>query len=237
VFAVSAHYTLVRRPLIANGTRLRRGAGGALLVGLALALGGCSALYYAAIEQLGWEKRDVLVNRVEAARDSLARAETQVVDGLEQLHAVVQAASGDLAPEYQELTAISAYADGRAKDLHKRIAAVETAGSALFTEWRDELAVTKDVAQRARDQQHYDASRAHYERLLQTMRQAAASLTPVLDAMRDQVAFLQHNLTAEALSVVRASLGSLAGDADHSLRDLGLAIAEANVFIKQLGLT
>jgi hypothetical protein len=208
-----------------------------VLVGLALALGACSSLYYAAIEQLGWEKRDVLVSRVDAARDSLAQAKTQVVDGLDRLQAVLQAAGGDLDKAYADLAAVSARADVCGTDVHKRIAAVETAGTALFTEWRDDLAATRNTAQRARDQRHYDASRARYERLLEAMRQAAASLTLMLDALRDQVAFLNHNLSAEALGVVQDGLGGVQGSADRAQRDLEQAIAEANVFIRQLGET
>ena len=41
-----------------------------LVLSTALLLSSCSSAYYSAMEQLGVHKRDILVDRVEEARDS-----------------------------------------------------------------------------------------------------------------------------------------------------------------------
>ena len=46
-----------------------------LLFALVL-LGGCSTVYYKTMEKFGYEKRDILVDRVEDARDSQNDAKT-----------------------------------------------------------------------------------------------------------------------------------------------------------------
>lgn len=41
---------------------------------------GCSSAYYATMRKLGWEKRDLLVSRVEVALDSQHQAKTEFKD-------------------------------------------------------------------------------------------------------------------------------------------------------------
>ena len=48
-----------------------------LIIALALALSGCQSAYYAAWEKLGVEKRDILVDRVEDARETQQDAQEQ----------------------------------------------------------------------------------------------------------------------------------------------------------------
>ena len=47
------------------------------LLSTLLFLGSCSTAYYSAMEQLGVHKRDILVDRVEEARDSQEEAKVQ----------------------------------------------------------------------------------------------------------------------------------------------------------------
>lgn len=49
-----------------------------LIIALALALSGCQSAYYAAWEKLGVEKRDILVDRVEDARETQQDAQEQL---------------------------------------------------------------------------------------------------------------------------------------------------------------
>ena len=44
---------------------------------LLVALTGCSTVYYNTMEKLGFEKRDILVDRVESARDAQSDAQSQ----------------------------------------------------------------------------------------------------------------------------------------------------------------
>ena len=51
---------------------------------IVLLLGGCSSAYYGAMEKVGVHKRDIMVDRVEDARDSQAAAQEQFKSALEQ---------------------------------------------------------------------------------------------------------------------------------------------------------
>ncbi len=65
---------------------MRPAAGIVLLVLLPLAgatLAGCQPAYYAAAEKVGFAKRDILVSRVESARDSQVEAKEEIADALD----------------------------------------------------------------------------------------------------------------------------------------------------------
>lgn len=64
------------------------------LVSLAFAAAGCTSAYFATMEKLGWEKRDLLAGRVEAARDSQKHAKAEFKDALEQFRSVVKVDGG-----------------------------------------------------------------------------------------------------------------------------------------------
>lgn len=204
------------------------------LSALLLLASGCTTIYYAAMERLGWAKRDILMERVQSARDSQERARNEFRDALQEFRAVVQVDGGDLEEKYE--TVRDAYTDAaeRAEDVRARVDAVENVGAALFREWSGEIAEMKDARLRTRSQQLYDDSRERFDRLLAAMRRAEASMTPVLETLRDQMLFLKHNLNAQAVSAMRGTLSGIETDVARLLRDLDQSIGLAEQFIREL---
>ena len=70
---------------------------------LLLWLGGCESTYYAAMEKVGLEKRDILVDRVEEARDAQEDAQEQFTSALERYSALVDFDGGELQDSYDDL--------------------------------------------------------------------------------------------------------------------------------------
>jgi hypothetical protein len=105
-----------------------------LLVLAVLMLTSCQTAYYAAMEKLGYPKRDLLVSRVQQARDSQQAAKEQFQSALERFRAVVHFHGGELEAKYNELSAELERSDARAQTVHQRIAAVEEVAEALFKE-------------------------------------------------------------------------------------------------------
>ena len=48
-----------------------------ILIFALLVLSGCASTYYDAMEKVGYHKRDILVDRVESARDAQSEAQDQ----------------------------------------------------------------------------------------------------------------------------------------------------------------
>ena len=55
-----------------------------ILIATTLLMLGCQSAYYAAWEKLGVEKRDILVDRVEDAKDAQEQAQQQFASALEE---------------------------------------------------------------------------------------------------------------------------------------------------------
>src|SRR5438132_2785611 len=105
-----------------------------LLMLAVLVLTSCQTAYYAAMEKLGYHKRDLLVSRVQQARDSQQAAKEQFQSALEHFQAVVNVRGGELEAKYNELSAELERSEARAQTVHQRVAAVEDVAEALFKE-------------------------------------------------------------------------------------------------------
>jgi ElaB/YqjD/DUF883 family membrane-anchored ribosome-binding protein len=204
------------------------------LLGTVLLLVGCSSAYYAALEQMGIEKRELLVNRVEAARDAQQEAQTQFKDALEQFKALVGYDGGKLEAMYESLRSTSDASTAKARQVRDRIAAVKDVAEALFKEWEGELQQYSDAGLRRKSERQLNETRARYGRVVAAMDKAADRMDPVLAVLHDQVLFLKHNLNASALGSLEGTSSSLQKDVDTLIADMQTAIAEANKFIGEL---
>ena len=203
------------------------------LAGAAL-LAGCSSAYYAALEKIGIEKRELLVDRVEAARDAQKGAQTQFRDALERFKAVAGYDGGKLEEMYDSLRSTSDASTVRAREVRDRIAAVKEIAAALFEEWESELDQYSDPGLRRKSQRQLTETRARYNRLIAAMNRAAARMDPVLAVLHDRVLFLKHNLNASALGSLEGTSASLQKDVDALVAEMQAAITEANRFIDDL---
>jgi len=198
---------------------------------LATLLGGCSSVYYGAMEKIGVPKRDILVDRVEDARDSQEEAKEQFEDALQEFMAVVRVDGGDLEAAYDKLKGELESAEDKASAVTTRIERVESVGNALFEEWQAELEQYSSERLRQRSAQGLQETRTEFNRLLAAMRKAEASIDPVLTVMRDQVLFLKHNLNARAIASLRDELKVVQKDVNSLIAEMQASINEANRFL------
>jgi hypothetical protein len=197
----------------------------------AVALSGCQSAYYAAWEQVGYAKRDILTSRVESARDSQQTAKEEITDALTAFGRVVSYDGGDLQARYEELSDALADGEAAAADVRKRIADVEGVGEALFDEWKSELSQYSSADLRRKSEQQLKQTRARYDEMLRAMRRAEARLDPALQPMRDQVLYLKHNLNARAVSGLKGEVAKVDARVDQLVAELNRSIAEAERFI------
>jgi predicted nucleic acid-binding Zn-ribbon protein len=195
---------------------------------------GCSSAYYGAMEKIGIHKRDILVDRVEEARDSQLETKEQFASALEQFKSVLSFDGGELESKYRELNDVLEESEDQAEDVRDRIAAVENVAEALFDEWEAELDQYSSASLRRSSQQQLKQTQNHYGKLISAMKKAEAKIDPVLNPLRDQVLFLKHNLNARAIASLQSELGNIETDVSRLIRDMELAIAEADQFISAL---
>ena len=201
---------------------------------LAMSAIGCESAYYDAMEQLGIPKREILVDRVEAARDSQEDAKEQFASALEQFSSVVEYDGGDLEEIYGRLDREFERSEERAEDVRSRIEAVESVSEALFDEWEEEIGQYSSDALRRSSEKQLKDTRRRYDVLVASMWRAEGRIAPVLDAFRDQVLFLKHNLNARAIASLRNELTTIEDDVAVLVAEMEQAIAESDAFISEM---
>ncbi len=204
------------------------------------ALAGCASHRIAIAEKFGYAKREQLVNRVQDARDGQVAAKQQFESALKEFLAVTNVSNpelGDLESRYDRLNREYERSESRARDVHDRITSVQQVADALFREWRDELKQYSNDNLRRRSEQQLDETRGQYERLIDAMKAAESSMTPVLGAFKDQVLFLKHNLNARAISSLQQNARQIQTDVRKLVREMEASITRANSFIEQMKAT
>lgn len=205
-----------------------------VLLLISMMLAGCSGTYYKAMEGLGIEKRDILVDRVEDARDAQDDASEQFASALEQFRATVNFDGGDLEDVYDKLNAELEKSKAEADEVSERIDSVESVAEDLFSEWEAELDQFSRADLRRSSASLLNETRQRYKQLMISMRRAEKSMKPVLVAFQDQVLVLKHNLNARAIGSLKNELSNIERDTARLIEQMQKAIAEANAFIDSM---
>ncbi len=205
-----------------------------ILVFSMLFFSGCSSTYYSAMEKVGIHKRDIMVDRVEAARDSQADAQEQFKSALEQFDSVVKLQETDLKKAYEKLNNEYEESSEAAREVSVRIEKVESVADDLFDEWQQELTEYQNKQLRKSSEQKLKQTQKRYKEMLASMHRAEASMDPVLKIFRDNVLFLKHNLNAQAIGSLQSEFANLKGEIDVLIREMNAAIKSSNSFIADI---
>jgi DNA repair exonuclease SbcCD ATPase subunit len=195
---------------------------------------GCSSAYYGTMEKLGYHKRDLMVNRVESARDAQEEAKEEFESALEKFSSVLQFDGGKLEDKYDQLKSAYDRSNARAETVRQRIESVEDVADALFAEWEEELGQYSSASLRRSSSRKLVETKRQYSQLISAMKRAERKMDPVLTAFNDQVLFLKHNLNARAIASLQTELGSVEAEVNSLIRDMEASIKEADAFISSM---
>ena len=195
---------------------------------------GCESTYYKTMETVGYHKRDIMVDRVQDARDAQEEAKEQFESALEKFSSVLGFKGGDLEEKYEQLKTEYEKSDDKASAVSSRIASVENVADDLFVEWEEELnqysssSLKQSSARKLRD------TKKRYAQLIGAMKRAEKKIGPVLAAFKDQVLYLKHNLNAQAIASLQSELASIETDVARLIKEMEASIKEADAFISSM---
>ncbi|MCP3870863.1 MAG: DUF2959 domain-containing protein [Gammaproteobacteria bacterium] len=205
-----------------------------LLFFLPILISGCSTVYYDTMEQAGFHKRDILVDRVEDARDAQSEAQEQFKSALDQFASVVQLQETDLKQAYEQLNEEFEDSQAVADQVSRRINKVESVADALFEEWEEELNLYQNQQLKSTSRRQLNDTRRRYNNMLSAMRSAEKSMQPILDSFQDNVLFLKHNLNAQAIGALRGEFSSLKAEINQLITRMNRSIERSNGFIQSM---
>ena len=206
---------------------------GGILVGVLL-LSACASVQYSALEKVGIHKRDILVDRVEDARDAQTETREQLVSAYEELSALVGHDGGELEEKYRRLSKEVDRSRDATEDLDEHLADIDRVSEDLFEEWESELDLYSSATLRSDQEKKLKLARRQFSMMRERMQTARNRVDPVLAVLTDNVLFLKHSLNAQALTALRGQASVLEGQVDALIRDMQLAIDEADAFINRM---
>ena len=203
-------------------------------VTLALATSGCATVTYSALEKVGIEKRDILVDRVEDARDAQEETREELVSAYDALSTLIDHDGGELEKRYKKLDkAVDRSRDAR-DDLDDRLKSIDRVSRDLFDEWEEELEIYSSDTLRADQTRKLALARRQYAAMRERMQTARNRVDPVLNVLEDNRLFLKHSLNAQALNALRGQVATIDGQVQALIRDMQLAIDDADAFIDNM---
>ena len=199
-----------------------------------ISLTACETVVYDALEKVGYHKRDILIDRIDAAQASQTEGQEQFKSALDQFKSVINFDGGDLEVTYDQLNDEYEASVDAADEIHDRIDSVKNVADALFDEWQEELEQYSNASLRRDSERQLKDTRRRYSKVLGAMRRAEKAIDPVLASLKDNTLYLKHNLNARAIASLKNELGTVDNDVNALLTAMQQAINESNAFIDEL---
>ena len=205
-----------------------------LLAVAVVSVAGCTTVKYNTLEKIGIHKRDLLVGNVEDTRDAQKDAQKEFKDALERFGSVVSVEETKLKKAYERLSDEYDDAKDAADEVSEQIEETEDVARDLFKEWREEIKTYSDAVLKRDSENKLRDTEARYEEMHKSMKQAEASMQPVLSSLHDNVLYLKHNLNAQAVGSLRSTYRNLEGYISVLVERMNKSISRSNDFIKQM---
>ena len=209
-----------------------------ILLAIVTTLTACTAAiqdtYFDLWEKVGVEKREILVDRVEAAQETQQDAQQQFASALEEFSALISFDGGELEDVYENLNDQFEASKSSAEDVSTRIDKVQSVAESLFREWEAELELITNQNLKRDSQRKLSDTQRKYSGLLKSMRKVESSMEPVLLALQDNVLYLKHNLNANAIGALQGEFSTIKKDVNNLLQEMNTAITQSDEFIETL---
>jgi hypothetical protein len=189
---------------------------------------------YKAYELVGVQKRELLKNRVDDARDEQKEAGKKFENALDQLKSLYGFKGGKLESKYDSLKSSYDKASDQADDVKKSVRKVETVAQDLFAEWEKEIEQIETASLKLKSRERLAETRTRYNQLHSNLKASEDRMTPVLHKFNDQVLYLKHNLNAQAIASLKGESLNIQADIEKLIQDMNKSIASADEFIKQM---
>jgi hypothetical protein len=201
---------------------------------LLVLLAGCQSTYYRAMETLGKEKRDILVQRIKDAKKDQDQTKQQLQTTMQSFQALTGFQGGSLEKSYKRLNSDYESANSQASKLHDKIQSIDQVSNDLFKEWQGEIAAMDNAKLKAQDNVMLRNAKTRQATYMRAMHRTEDQIAPVLKAFQDQVLFLKHNLNSRAIGSLKGTSATLQGNVADLIQSIDASSQEADKLISSL---
>ena len=197
-------------------------------------LTGCASMQYAALEKVGVQKRDILVDRIEETQSAQEQIKQRFNSAYELFASLVDVDVAELESAYKKLSSAVERSEKSTEALSSRIAKVESVAEDLFDEWQRELDLYSNQNLRAASEKNLNQTRRQYKNLMARMYRAEDSVQPVLFKLQDNVLYLKHNLNARAVNALDNEVDVVQIEVRRLIEEMEAAISESDTFLQSM---
>lgn len=194
----------------------------------------CTSTYYRVWESLGKEKRDLLRDRVEAAREEEVATQEHFRSALERLQTEYGFDGGNLEKTYEAMNADYEKAREHAEQIRTRLKAMSGVAEDLFVEWEREAEGMTSPSLRRKSLARLAETRRSFRETELAMEQVSKTLDPVLVAFQDHVLYLKHNLNAQAIGHLKGLMAGMETDVRRLMGSLQESIQKTDGFLQSI---
>src|SRR5687767_4398619 len=165
-----------------------------IVMTIALAAFGCksSSTYVKAMDTAGLEKREMLTDRLQEARDAQIAAKQQLQTALYTLRRVATVPATELTDLHDDHENEVKTTEDEIDDLKGSIASVEAVANEMFSDWEEDLAKYEDQELRQKSAREMRETQQSYTQMINALRNTHQKLNSVMPALKDQVLYVQH---------------------------------------------
>lgn len=210
----------------------------AALLALPLATAGCGTTGMNFREAFsGVSKREKLAQRITDARNAHMELKGRFTAAHDASIALMNNHDSEHTPEqlYDALKLEIRRTEAATKTTRRRVSEADTVAEMYFESWRAELAQYNRDELRSFSQGQLDHTEQSYQDLRNTFKFTDEAIDPILGALKDQVRFLDKNLSDRAIATLTDNMV----DVDREIAELNArldnAIAQSDPFVAMLG--
>ena len=126
------------------------------------------------------------------------------------------------------------HAEDRAKKVHDEIESIDHVARDLFKEWEGEIGQMSNGRLKSESNKLLSDSRSRHQQLIRQMQTSERKMEPVLQAFRDQVLFLKHNLNSKAIGSLKKSAMEIDNEVGALIREIERSNQQADQTIAGL---
>src|ERR1700744_5618315 len=195
---------------------------------------GCTSAYYATMQKLGKEKRDILVQRVKDSKKDQEDTKEKLQTTMESFQALTGFQGGSLEKSYKKLNSDYESSAGQAGKLHDKIQSIDQVSNDLFKEWQGEINAMDNGKLKSQDSVMLRNAKVRQATYMRAMHQTEDQIAPVLKVFHDQVLFLKHNLNSRAIGSLKNTSAGLKNDVAGLVQSIDASSQEADKLISSL---
>ncbi len=212
---------------MANQTLLRT-----LVLAPLLIAGSCQAVYLGTLEKFGYEKREILHERIEAAGESIIVFEQRLKETFAVYSEAIHQEGGDLLSIQKRFSNFYDSTEDASSDLASRIDKIQSVANPMFEQWSDETGEIMDSELRLKSRANNTQALVRYNELLRSMRAVQAKTDPLLTRLRDHVLFMKLNVHPNAYASLRKTEKGFLADFDEASKAMNATYEDVQDFLK-----